>query len=274
MHPVLFTIVLSNGEVMTISAYRFFGMAALLYMALAAVYHFRRFRLEPLKTAAVLMMVAAAFFIGSRLLYGLLYFEEVGANPTLLGEISLRNFTLFGGLAAALLAWWAAAKMFALPFAALTDRLAPHLGIGAAVTRIGCYLNGCCYGKVSDLPWAVVFPIGSPAHINQVYMSENPFLFVPQPVHPAQLYEMAAGLTAALASWLVYKKRSAQGAAAAVFGLVFTAGRFITYFFRDFSQAGLLSSLIRGPVVYGLALFIFVCWLYKIIGSTKNREAV
>ncbi|MDY6827348.1 MAG: prolipoprotein diacylglyceryl transferase [Bacillota bacterium] len=274
MHPVLFTIDLSGGSVISITAYRFFGMVALLYLAVAAVYHFRRSRLGFFKTTAVLLVVIISFFIGARLLYGLLYFEEMIANPDLLGEISFRNFTLFGGLAAALLAWWLLAKILGLPFLKLTDTLAPHVGVGTAIARIGCFLNGCCYGKVTDLPWAVVFPIGSPVHINQVYFTESPFLLVPQPVHPTQLYEMAAGLLAALVSWLVYRRRTGDGAAAAVFGLVFTAGRFVTYFFRDFSQASPLSNLIRGPLVYGLAFLIFACWLYKIIGSTKNREAV
>jgi phosphatidylglycerol---prolipoprotein diacylglyceryl transferase len=274
MHPVLFTISLGDGSVIPVTAYRFFGMVTLLYLVVAAVYHFRHCRLGLFKTTAILVVLITSFFIGARLLYGLLYFEEIIANPALLSKVSFRNFTLFGGLAAALFSWWLIAKILVLPFLELTDRLAPHVGIGAAITRIGCFLNGCCYGKVTDLPWAVVFPIGSPVHINQVYFSESPFLLIPQPVHPTQLYEMAAGLLAALVSWLVYRRRPGDGVAAAVFGLVFTMGRFITYFFRDFSQASHLSNLIRGPLVYGLALLIFTCWLYKMIRLTKNREAV
>src|SRR5262245_4474594 len=47
------------------------------------------------------------------------------------------------------------------------DIIAPSVALGLAVGRIGCLLNGCCYGSTCNLPWAVTFPYGSPASVEQ-----------------------------------------------------------------------------------------------------------
>jgi phosphatidylglycerol:prolipoprotein diacylglycerol transferase len=51
---------------------------------------------------------------------------------------------------------------------ALCDLIAPSLVLGLALGRVGCFLNGCCYGGVCELPWAVQFPWHSPPHVRQV----------------------------------------------------------------------------------------------------------
>lgn len=71
-----------------------------------------------------------------------------------------------------------------LPFWSLADLVAPSLALGYGVVRIGCFLNGCCYGKPSNVAWAVVFPnLGD--HVTR---------------HPTQLYLSLVGF--GLAWWL------------------------------------------------------------------------
>ena len=55
-----------------------------------------------------------------------------------------------------------------MPLLATADLVAPSLMLGLAIGRIGCLLNGCCFGGLCDLPWAVTFPAGSPAYASQV----------------------------------------------------------------------------------------------------------
>lgn len=79
----------------------------------------------------------------------------------------------------------------------VADLCAPWIAFGLALTRIGCFLNGCCYGKVTDAPWAVRFPIGSPAWAAQrdahLIANRAPAL----PVHPTEIY-------LALLNWLTF----------------------------------------------------------------------
>jgi phosphatidylglycerol:prolipoprotein diacylglycerol transferase len=98
---------------------------------------------------------------------------------------------ILGGLTGSILYWFR--RPF--PFLRMCDVAAPAVAIGAAVGRIGCFLNGCCHGAVCDLPWAIRFPIGSHAWVRQL----NAGLVQPDdafslPVHPTQLYSAAAAL--------------------------------------------------------------------------------
>jgi phosphatidylglycerol:prolipoprotein diacylglycerol transferase len=62
---------------------------------------------------------------------------------------------------------------------AVLDSTIPGITLGIAIGRWGCFFNGCCYGKPTDLPFGVVFPEGSEPHLE----------FVDVPVHPSQIYE-------------------------------------------------------------------------------------
>ena len=82
-----------------------------------------------------------------------------------------------GGVAAGLAAAWAAARFTRRPIAQVLDALAPAGVLALGIGRIGCFLAGCCYGRPSAVPWAVVFPdLGPPTR------------------HPLQLYSAASDL--------------------------------------------------------------------------------
>jgi phosphatidylglycerol:prolipoprotein diacylglycerol transferase len=99
------------------------------------------------------------------------------------------------------------ARKHALGMGRMADLAAPWIALGLALTRIGCFLNGCCYGKVSDVPWAVRFPPGSVVHKAQVdahLIAENaPAL----PVHPTQLYLAALNLLTFFLLYFVIRPR-------------------------------------------------------------------
>ncbi len=270
MHPILVDLSLGENVNFVVSSYRFFGVLAACYLSTAAYLHLRRVNLFPAQNITMIAVIIAVFFIGSRLLYAILYWPQVTEDPSILARLHLSNFTLYGGLAVSLLAWWLINKTIKLPFLKLTDHLAPHLGISAAIMRMGCFLNGCCYGVSTDMPFGIRFPPFSPAHQAQLSTASELSFFFPAAVHPTQLYEMAAAITASLAAWLVLSRKTKSGLAAAVFGIVFTAGRLTTYFFRDFPAADHLSNIIRGPIVYGTALIIFTAWAFF---ALKQKDA-
>jgi phosphatidylglycerol:prolipoprotein diacylglycerol transferase len=92
------------------------------------------------------------------------------------------GLTYFTGLLFGALAVYAYARKHKLAFLPLADLLAPSLAIGYAISRIGCFLNGCCYGGPCELPWAVQFHTSSgltpPSHPTQLYgTAANLFLF-------------------------------------------------------------------------------------------------
>jgi phosphatidylglycerol:prolipoprotein diacylglycerol transferase len=72
---------------------------------------------------------------------------------------------LIGGGAAGLLFWL---RHRDLPMLRIADVIAPSMALGLGIGRIGCFLNGCCFGGVSDVPWAISFPEQSPPYMRQV----------------------------------------------------------------------------------------------------------
>ena len=104
--------------------------------------------------------------------------------------------------------------------------------------RVGCFLNGCCFGRTTSLPWGVTFPPGSPAWAEQLVQGKAGLLGLLTgsaavlPVHPTQLYELAAALVfGALAVWSM-RKRHPEGVRFLGFALGFTLFRLGNDFLR------------------------------------------
>ncbi len=76
----------------------------------------------------------------------------------------------------------------------MADLVAPWVAMGLAWTRMGCFLNGCCYGKVTGVPWGAKFPIGSVVGQAQRDAHLIASGAAPLPVHPTQLYLAALNL--------------------------------------------------------------------------------
>ncbi|HEY6564596.1 MAG TPA: prolipoprotein diacylglyceryl transferase family protein [Pirellulaceae bacterium] len=87
-------------------------------------------------------------------------------------NIAEGGLVVYGSLIGALLAcWWFSAR-HRIPKLVLADVLAPCLVLGLAAGRIGCFLNGCCWGGLGDQAWCVHFPRNSPPYANQLRNGE------------------------------------------------------------------------------------------------------
>lgn len=135
----------------------------------------RRTGLDPevFSNAALLALVAG--IVGARLSHVLENFSEYtdperGLLGNLAAMVNIRSggLTYYGGflLAFPTLVWYAMKKK--IPVRLGMDIVAPCLMVGLAFGRIGCFLNGCCYGAECQLPWAVQFPYGSYAYVEEV----------------------------------------------------------------------------------------------------------
>jgi phosphatidylglycerol---prolipoprotein diacylglyceryl transferase len=142
--------------------------------------------------------------IGSRALYVVSYWDRSFAGKPWYEPFMIHHggLVFYGGLIAATLGGIIYARYRKLPIWRLADVLAPSIALGYAFGRIGCFMNGCCYGHTTDLPWNVHFPVGHDTH--------------PHGVHPAQLYStlLNFGLFLGLAWFYRHKRFDGQ-----VFGL-------------------------------------------------------
>jgi phosphatidylglycerol:prolipoprotein diacylglycerol transferase len=89
----------------------------------------------------------------------------------------------------------------------VADLCAPWIAFGLALTRVGCFLNGCCFGKVSSVPWAVRFPIGSPAWEAQHDAHLIGDHAAALPVHPTEIYLALLNLLTFVVLYFAIKPR-------------------------------------------------------------------
>ncbi len=162
----------------------------------------------PLKRVAIaVLLMAVAVPVGARLLHVAIYASREANLADRLFAGGFQGFSLYGGLLAAAGIGLVSSRLLALDVPRLADTVAPALGMGIALMRVGCFLAGCCFGIATDLPWGVVYPIASDAHVYQITHGVVFPFGGPRPVHPTQLYElMAALIGAGIAGWLLHRK--------------------------------------------------------------------
>ena len=110
-------------------------------------------------------------------------------------QVRWAGMTSFWGYLAAFIAMAIACRRHELSLARFGDLAAAPLGLALVFARLGCFVGGCDYGKVTSVPWAMRFPAGSPAWRDHVRAGLLPADRAESlPVHPTQLYEAMLGL--------------------------------------------------------------------------------
>jgi phosphatidylglycerol:prolipoprotein diacylglycerol transferase len=129
-----------------------------------AIYRARQAGLNPELIISLAVWLVICGVIGARVFHVIEYWDEhfAGKNPrdTLLAIVNIPEggLVIYGGFFGAALGFVLFVRKHRLPLLAMADLVAPSLLIGLAIGRIGCFLNGCCYGGHTDRPWAVTFP--------------------------------------------------------------------------------------------------------------------
>lgn len=237
------------------------GFACLGALLLAA-WRARRERIDPESVFELAVWLMSGGFIGARALYIAAHPEAIRSLADVVkvwqGGIVFYG-CIIGGLIGSV-AYWVRRPF---PFRAMADAVAPSLALGCAVGRVGCFLNGCCFGAVSDLPWAITFPAGSLPWARHVTSGLVP---VDAPhslaVHPAQLYAVLDGLLLlALLSWF-FPRRRRDGEVMALLMVTYPVTRFLIESVRN-DEPALAAGLTLSQWI-SVAVFAAGClfWAY------------
>jgi phosphatidylglycerol:prolipoprotein diacylglycerol transferase len=226
--PILARFSLGDATI-TVPAYgTFLVLAAVAALALAAR-GAARLGVPGRAAVAGYSLAIVVGLVGARLLDVALDWGPYAEAPGRIVALELRGFALYGGLAAGLLVALVSARAWRVSLSSLADSAIPAVAAGIVLMRVGCFLNGCCGGTSTDLPWGLVFPSKGPGL--DVQLLENTGLFhvseVSVPVHPTQLYELGAALACAAIALRLQRRGAAPGLPAlafAAFFLVFRAG--------------------------------------------------
>lgn len=167
------------------------------------------------------------------------------------GHVQLRwaGMTSFWGYLAGAAAVAAVCKAERVPLARMADLAAMPIGVALVFARLGCFMAGCDYGKVSALPWAVRFPAGSPAWRDQLHAGWIPAGRLESlPVQPTQLYEAMLGLAIVAVAWLVARRSRTEGRAFLAAAVTYAIGRLLIECVRGDAGRGIYAGLSSGQI--------------------------
>jgi len=174
--------------------------------------------LNPAQVDDFVFYVALGVVLGGRIGYVLFYnFSAFLAEPLLLFKVWQGGMSFHGGLLGVMAALWLFARKLKLRYFAVVDFVAPLVTIGLGAGRIGNFINGELWGRVSDVPWAMVFPGAGPL-----------------PRHPTQLYEFfLEGVLLFTILWLYSSRPRPVMAVSGLFAICYATFRFLVEFVRE-----------------------------------------
>ena len=222
-------------------AIRSYGLMLALSFLCGVLLAYRRTRtigLDFQRLIDLTVYVIVASIVGSRALYVVFHLQEFSAHPLDVinpfqssGEIGIQGLSMYGGVILSLIVGLWFFRRHRLPTWKMTDAIAPSLAFGTFLTRIGCFLNGCCFGKPGDLPWCVVFPSDSAAG----------YFFPGTAVHPTQLYASLGGILIFGVLLFLERRKPFAGAIFWTYIALDAVVRFAIDFLRYYEDSSVLS---------------------------------
>jgi phosphatidylglycerol:prolipoprotein diacylglycerol transferase len=220
MHPILFEI--AGFPVYT---YGVLLAAAYLLGLQFALMRAKRRGLDPNRVMDLGIWIIVSALVGAKLLLLIVEWDTYSRNPRELLSLVRVGGVFYGGLIAAVLVALGYLWRHRLPVWHVTDVFAPGIALGHVVGRVGCFFAGCCFGRQTDVPWAIVF--------TNDYAASNAGTPLNVPLHPTQLYEAGAELLIlGVLLWMERKGRPYPGRTFWSYMLFYGVSRFVIEFYR------------------------------------------
>lgn len=226
MHPIAFK--LGNITVHWYGILLALGFVAGLWTATRRA---PRDGIKPEKISDAVIWIMIGSILGARALYVVTYWRDAFAGQPWWEVFMIHRGGLvyYGGLIGASLATILYSRLQKLPLWKVADIFAPSVALGYVFGRIGCLMNGCCYGRECSLPWAIKFPPGSKP-------DSGPPAGVP--LHPTQIYDSLLNLALYVGLAWLYRRKKFDGQVFAVYLMCYAVTRSIVEAFRgDYSAS-------------------------------------
>ncbi len=209
MHPIIL-----EWRGLTIYSYGFSVSLAVLVVYFLARKRAKAVGIDTASVADLLFFLFLSGIFGARLFYVAQHWSDYENQWSRIFLIQEGGLVWYGGFLAAACAGFLYALIRRWPLLKMCDLFAPLVAIGHGVGRVGCFMNGCCYGRPTDFFWGVRFP-------------GEPFAR-----HPAQLYEALALVGLGILLSVYSTKKYKEGAIFLFYVLGYALIRFFVEFLR------------------------------------------
>ena len=254
MHPIAFHL----GP-LTVHSYGVMIALAFLAGLWTATRRARRENIPGEKIADIVLWLMIGSIIGARTVYVTTYWRDEFANQPISEIFMIQHGGLvyYGGFIGGAIAGFIHMRWKKMPFWKTADILAPSIALGNVFGRMGCLLNGCCYGRPCSLPWAIRFPLDHPTHGVRV--------------HPTEIYDALDNfILYLLLAWL-FRHKKFDGQVLATFLIGYAITRTIMEYFRgDYPPDHYHYGLTPGELV---SIPIFIAGLLLAAVLSRRAEA-
>jgi phosphatidylglycerol---prolipoprotein diacylglyceryl transferase len=249
MHPILF-------EIGRFPVYTYGLLLAAAYL-LGLQFALRRARtvgLDPNRVMDLGIWIIVSALVGAKLLLLIVEFDQFTRDPAELLNLARSGGVFYGGLIAAVaVALWYL-RRHRMPMWTVTDVFAPGIALGHVIGRLGCLFAGCCFGRPTDVPWAITF--------NNEFAARNVGTPLGIPLHPTQLYEAGAELLILILLLVTERRgRTFPGRTFWLYMLLYAISRFIIEFYRGDSRGTVFDVLSTSQFVSVLLVPISIVML-------------
>jgi phosphatidylglycerol:prolipoprotein diacylglycerol transferase len=193
---------------------------------------------------------------GARIFFVVQFWRLFKNNPQNIIRIDQGGLVFYGGFILAIVAIYIHCRIKKIDFISVLDIFTPAIAAAHACGRVGCFLHGCCYGAVSSMPWAVVYPENSIPYSN----------CGATPLHPVQIYEAVWNICAAfLFFYLLRRKDVPRGLPMSIYFVLYGVFRFVNEFWRGDNAR--IASMFTIAQIIGLLLvpagILLACYFVK-----------
>jgi phosphatidylglycerol:prolipoprotein diacylglycerol transferase len=181
------------------------------------------------------MIAMFAGIIGARIFYVIQFHEQFEGNLLGVFRIDQGGLVFYGGFLLSAFVLFVYCKVKKINIARLLDVFAPAVALGHAFGRIGCFMQGCCFGKPGNAPFCVVFPSGSApaARFPQPSVGEELLKNPPSlPLYPTQLIEAGVNFLLFFILFNLVGKIRKGGRIAGLYLFCYALLRFLMEYFR------------------------------------------
>jgi phosphatidylglycerol:prolipoprotein diacylglycerol transferase len=205
------------------------------------------------------LIVIVSGIVGARIFYCIQFRSEMN-NLLEIFKLWKGGLVFYGGLVGGILAGGMTCWFWQLRFWQIGDVIGPVLALGIGITRIGCFLNGCCFGPPTSSWIGVRFPVNAEMYNSlrlKAMAQEIGLNEVCPPVHPVQLYAMVGNLMIFGLLLLIERKtRQPEGGVLLLFAILYAIFRFTIEFIR----------IGNDPVLLGLTISQVISVLFLCVG--------
>lgn len=186
---------------------------------------------DRLSTLSLWLLVLA--ILGGRLLFVATHWDEYKTDPLAIFRLWEGGLILYGGYALAIAGGIFYVRRAGLRVWRVGDAAAPSMTLGVGIGRLGCFMNGCCYGVPTALPWGIKFPPES--YSSAVFPNER--------LHPSQLYMSGAGFLLFFVLLALDRKRRFDGWLFWTYIAMDAGLRFVIDFTRYYDETAFLGKI-------------------------------